>query len=244
MKKLLVGLLLLSVAAGLAPAAAAPPDPCAEAPRPRPRPPKRRPPAPRPPEAPPKKCDCPPGERGPAGERGERGETGERGPAGETWVTDVIVVERDPLLRLGLGVAGFAAAPHGDWAWGPALRLSTDASEKYELGLSVAAAAGASSGRESGVLVELTATRWLEPAEAATPRMGLSAGFLYAGLRGSPSNGEIDGSYLGVTAGAVLQWRHVRAQLGPVVGGLRDDAEPGTQLFVGFAGSAFVGGAW
>lgn len=209
-------------------------DPCADPPKKtppkRPHVPKR--PPPKPPEA--KPCDCK-GVEGPRGPKGDKGEAG-RVEVLINHTNDVIVheVRARPALRLGLGLMGTAQAPHGDWAWGPALQLSTDLDEHYELALSAGLAMGASDGRESGYMLELKVTR------PFSGKLGLFGGVHYADIDGSQDNGNIDGNYLGATAGLSYTGNRVRLAAGPTLGGLRDDFETGTQLALGVQGSVFV----
>lgn len=194
----------------------------------RPRPPKRpTPPVTRP-------CDCPPG---PRGEKGDRGEPG---------VTTVKVVERQvivpvkvkPAIAFRLGVMGTIQAPHGDWAWGPALQLATDLSDDYELAFSAGLAVLADEGLESGHLLHLSVERHLDEV------IGVAAGVHLTSIEGSPDNSEIDGDYLSLSLSLVGRTGPLRFEFGPTVGGLRDDFEEGTQLAIGVQGSGFVGFNW
>lgn len=208
-------------------------DPCVETKRP---PKKKRPPPKKPTQ--PVKCDCvgQPGPEGPAGPKGDKGDPGGM----SVFVYDPGSLSTD--VFVGLGVMGTVQAPHGDWAWGPALRLSTRAYDK-ELGFNLgwAGLLDGTVGDESGYLAELS----ISDNDAFTDHLGLTGGIYLGEIDGSSSNGDIDGSYRAVTV-AVSYKRPLgplglRAELGPTAAWLEDDAE-GDQFAVGLQGSLFVGG--
>lgn len=191
-----------------------------------------------PPPAPPVEklasCEC----------KGEKGDAGPEGPRGEPGLsvrqTKVIVqeVRARPAIDLRLGLMGTSQSPQGDWAWGPALQLATQLGPKYELALSAGLANLAIEGEESGYIVQLSVTRELRDG------LGVSLGVNRASIDGNAGNGNIDGDYLGLTAGLVLRSKHFRLELGPTVGGLRDDSEVGTQFAYGVQASGFAGWSW
>lgn len=186
-----------------------------------------------PPTKPPCECKGTPGEQGPPGPKGPPGRSGSRGDDGKI----VVVYSKTP-IGLSLGIMGTIQGPHGDWAWGPALQLTSSLSERYELSVQLGLAAGASDGRESGHLLQVSVKRDVEPG------VGLSLGIHSSHIRGSSDNGNIDGDYLGLSGGLVLHTDHIRFEVGPTIGGLRDDNESWTQLAFGVQGSTFVGWAW
>jgi hypothetical protein len=206
-------------------------NPCADPPKkivPPRRPPPKRPEPPRP--AP---CHC-------AGEKGEKGDTGEKGDRGDDGKTMFFYVTKtvraEPAVKVSLGVTGFISNPHNDWAWGPAIRLSTKVSDRYDLAFEGGLAAGASDGRESGYILSLQGVRHLDRAKGLEAFLGIHK----VRIEGSENNGNIDGDYLGLSAGIALQSGRVRLELGPTATGLRDDSEDGTQFAVGAHAALFV----
>jgi hypothetical protein len=199
----------------------------------RPAPP-RRPVTPRRPTDPPKPppCAC-------KGERGEAGPQGPAGPKGDNGQLILFVVtqevQAEPSIKVAAGLMGFSSNPYGDWAWGPAISLSTRVNDNYDLRFNAGLAAGASDGRESGYLLSLTGERHLRK------DLGGFLGVYRASIDGSPDNGNIDGDYLGLTAGISLSSRRFRFEIGPTLSGLRDDSRPGdTQVAVGGQAALFV----
>ena len=168
-----------------------------------------------------------------------QGPPGPRGPKGDDGVSTIVIhheqIESKAAVRL--GVMGAAFAPHGDWAWGPALQLQLPVSNKTDLVVSAGLADIITSGRQRGYLVEATINR------NVYHRFGLGIGLHDVSIDGTQNNGYVDGHYLSATAGLTYSTKHVRLELGPTIGGLRDDSESGTQFQVGAQGSVFIGGA-
>lgn len=200
--------------------------PCPPAPpthRP-PRHPRPKPPAAKPPEATPAPCACPPGKPGRDGHDGKT----------------IVVVYREPSARrlaIRIGVMGAVHAPHGDWAWGPALQLAQPVGRHGEFVIDAGLALPADGwiANERGLLLHAGYARYRDAND-----FGLTLGVHSIQIAGSSSNGNTSGGYLGVDAGVVLRSSRFRAELGPVLSGLRDSHESGTQFAFGFAGSLFV----
>lgn len=186
----------------------------------------------------PPKCSCE-GKPGPVGPQGPQGPAG---PSRYVVMEPRVIVQQLPAVRmtanLRLGVMGAAFAPHGDWAWGPALQLQLPVSDRTDLVVSAGIAQPFTSTRESGFLVEGTLNRELGSG------IGLGLGLHGTSIDGSANNGHIDGHYLGIVAGVTYTTKHLRLEVGPTLGGLRDDHESGTQFEGGMQGSLFVGGRW
>lgn len=234
--KILLVPVLLAVAVPVAHADA--PDPCPEAPKPPPRPKKKRPPVKRV-TPPPVSCDCPPGQRGPEGPPGKPGAPGDRGEPGAPGAPGRTIVVRDHGVTLGLGVISAYHDPHGDWAWGPAVRFDAPVGADLELGVAVglAGVAEGTIGDESGYLVQASLTKYFGS-------IGFTTGLHMTSIYGSPENGEIDGRYLSATWGLVyrpVSW--LRAEVSPALSYLKDDVE-GRQFSVGLTGSMFAGASW
>jgi hypothetical protein len=166
--------------------------------------------------------------------------TGEKGDRGDPGVTTVVYRERraKPALRLRAGVMGTIQGEHGDWAWGPALQLATDLSDKYELTFSAGLAVGVGYERESGHMLSLSVERRMDEA------FGLMVGLNATEIEGSDDNGNIGGEYLGGHFGGVIHFGNVRTELALTLGRLEDDFEDGSQLAVGMQASAFYGFTW
>lgn len=219
----LVGLLL-----GVTAPVLAAPTPC-DPPKPaKPHKPK----TPKKPVKPPEKpCDCQPGKDGKDGKDGEDGGV-------IIQVQPVVIFEKvtTPGLSVRPGVMGSVHAPHGDWAWGPALQLAQPVGTRGEFVVDVGIALPADGwiGNERGLLLHAGYARVI------TKHVGLTAGVHATTIDGSPDNGNISGGYLGIDAGVVLRNNRFRVELTPVISGLRDDNESGTQFSIGLAGSVFV----
>lgn len=191
-----------------------------------------------PPKKPDTPCSCvgkegPPGPRGPEGPRGPKGDPGEN-----TIVLMELEVERPRLFVPRIGFLGILQAPHGDWAWGPALQLSHEHSKDGRVNLTGGLAMGASEGRETGYILQLAYERSLN--RDGNNEISVELGVQYSSIEGSPHNGEIDGRNLSGFVSYVYDIRNLRVALGPTVGGLRDGFEDGTQFSIGVQASAFV----
>ncbi len=223
-------LMLLPMLMGIAHADA----PCPEAPKPhKPRhhKPKVKPPVT--PEKPATPCACNPGKDGKDGKDGTNGRNGRD-------ASNVLVTPKaTPGLSMRLGLMGAVYTPRTDWAWGPGIQLAQPV-----LGGEIVVDVGLafvfngydwSAGREGGLLLHAGY------AHDVKDGLGLTAGIHSTMIAGSSSNGNVSGNYLGLDAGIVLHNDVIRVELTPVLSGLRDGTEPGTQLALGFAGSVFVG---
>lgn len=193
--------------------------------RPRPRP------TPKPPQVAPS-CQC-------KGEKGDVGPQGPKGDPGEVLVRDELhvithVVRAEPAVRLSFGATGALQVPHGDWAWGPALRATTDLSEKYSVSFIGGLADIAAKGRESGLILGAQIERHIDS------NIGFSVGIESLEINGSKDNGFIDGSYLFGTLGASYETKRFRFEAGPTIGRLRDDTDSTAQFALGVFASAFV----
>lgn len=206
------------------------------------KPPKKPPvhPPVKPPVRPPSKPQTPPpcsckGEKGDKGDPGKDGHDGKDGLIAYVTPTTVIVEKYEYRLKLSVGVMGFVADPHGDWAWGPALGLQEPLSQKIDVRLNLGLAMGASSGHQTGYMAELTAVRKFD-----NDRLGVFAGLHHTKIDGNSDNKNIDGSYLNLTAGLVVNQGSFRVEVGPTLGGLRDDWKDRTQFSFGGQASVFV----
>lgn len=210
----------------LTPSTAAADDPTCH-PRPRRKRPPARPPT-RPVAPPAAPCKCDPGPQGPRGPSGPPGRTGDRGGNGAAGAG----------IPIAVGVMGSAHAPHGDWAWGPAIQLRHDRGDQ-QLVVDIGLAAGFSGvgGNERGFLAHVGYAQF-------SGSTGVTVGLHATSIDGSPQNGEIDGTYLGVSAGLVYRRDWLRLEVAPVLSALRDDSRDGTQLAIGLTSSAFAGWSW
>lgn len=218
-----------------------------EACRPKPPPVKKRPA--KKPQPPPKGEKGDKGDVGPQGPQGEKGERGDVGPAGAPGVCPP-AEESEPNgahLNLGLGVMGSFLVPAHKyaWGWGPALHLRADIAPRTELTLDLGLALGADSagwslGKERAVMGRIGITRYLKD----VPWLGFTGGAYVESL--GLKEGHDQGTYLGVTPGAVfrLRFKYVtwRTEIGPFLGG----GTYGTdwQFVWGVTGSTFLMWNW
>ncbi len=228
MKTLTCVLIGLSVLGASATTQAAPTeDPCPPTVKPPTKPRKPRAKTPKVVVTPPtvKPCDCPPGAPGKPGRDGRDGRDGSNGMNTHTHTAG------EGGLSLRPGLMGAVMGPHADWAWGPALQLAQPVGKNGEfvVDAGIAAIADGVVGDERGLLLHAGYTRYM------SKQLGLTVG-----VHSTMIDGNIDGNYLGVDFGVVIRAGRVRVELTPVLGGLRDDNESGTQFAVGLAGSMFV----
>jgi hypothetical protein len=206
---------------------------------------KPRPKRPKKPVAPrPKKDEVPCLCKGEKGDTGPQGPQGVRGETGSLVIENLTVIDQRPhRIDLRFGVMGTVQGPYGDWAWGPALQLEQSLSSRYDLIVTGGVAAGSSDDRQSGYMLQLEISR-----EVAGQKDGngiaFSLGVNSTRIRGSSENGNVSGDYLSAVGGITVHSRHVRVEIGPTMGGLRDDSSVGTELAFGLQGSAFVGWGW
>lgn len=177
-------------------------------------------------------CNCPPGKPGKDGHDGKDGNDGLNGFDGVTTIVG------KPGLALRVGLMGVLQAPHADWAWGPALQLAQPVGTRGEFVVDVGAALPADGwiANEKGLMMHAGYARYFDKQS----NIGLTLGVHGTSIKGSAANGGIGGDYLGGNVGFVIKGDRVRAEFGAVFGGLRDDAESGTQFATGIAGSMFV----
>ena len=210
---------------------------CPKSYRPKKKTPKKKPPAAKPQE---QSCTvlCMEGGRGPRGDQGPPGLPGRDGRDGKDG-SDAAVRS----IAVAGGLMTSLHAPHGDWAWGPALQVRFEKQSGTQLSLSLGLAGLApGDSHEEGTIGHLAVTRM----RGSDLKSGLGVGLYVTSISGSPSNGSLDGRYVGVDLHWALQKPvtdslNLRFEVGPVVSYLRDDAE-GRQLGIGLQSTLFVGG--
>lgn len=237
-------LTLLTVISSLAMAGmaqAAPEVDCPKTYRPKKKKAKKKPPAKVTPAATPEKnCQvlCMEGDRGEQGPPGLPGKDGKNGQDGKNGSDGAV-----RSIAVAGGLMTSVHAPHGDWAWGPAVQLRFEKQSGTQLSLSLGLAGLApGDSREEGTIGHLAVTRM----RGSDLKSGLGVGLYVTSISGSPSNGNLDGRYVGVDVHWALQKPvtdslNLRFEVGPVVSYLRDDAE-GRQLGIGLQSALFVGG--
>jgi len=187
-------------------------------------------------------CDCV-GEKGPAGSEGPPGRQGRDGLDGRPGKDAAVGA-----LSIAGGLMSSWHAPHGDWAWGPALQLRSTDSNGLQLAVALGLASGAdgSVGDENGWLGQLSVTKFGSNA-AKDKTVGFGLGLHVTDINGSADNGQVDGRYVGLDAHITLQRKvgaglDMRFEVGPVISHLRDDVE-GKQVALGIQSSLFIGGS-
>lgn len=188
------------------------------------------------------KCQCTTlvveGERGERGTPGLPGRDGVNGADGKNGSDGAV-----RSIAVAGGLMTSLHAPHGDWAWGPAVQLRFEKQSGTQLSLSLGLAGLApGDSREEGTIGHLAVTRM----RGSDLKSGPGVGLYVTSINGSPSNGNLDGRYIGVDVHWALQKPvtdslNLRFEVGPVVSYLRDDAD-GRQLGIGFQSALFVGG--
>jgi len=200
-------------------------------------------------------CACQPGQDGPQGPKGDRGLRGPQGPKGDSGETKTVLIVRhvhdEPSgLQLRLGALGAVFGAHGgshtaDWLWGMGLQLTAPLSKGAELELAGGFAgpfdeAHWSPGRESGYLLHVGL--------ASRGEFGLGLGLNYDRITGSPSNDFRSASYLSGDVAFVVHEKlgplDIRGEVGPLVGGYRDDWFAPSHVVVGGEASLFAGYRW
>ncbi len=206
-----------------------------------------RPKRPRPPRRPPVKpplplpCDCV-GTKGVAGEQGPVGPQGPKGDVGSVIVNDnsvtTLTVNQTSPLKFRVGAMGAIYGRHGDWAWGPALQIGTQLTDRTELVLDGGLALGLDGDHETGLLLHAGVAHYL------IKNVGLTAGLHSTSINGSTSNGNLDGDYLSLSLGFTVRSDEgrFRLEVAPTIGGLRDGTAPDDSRFaMGLTSSVFVG---
>lgn len=181
------------------------------------------------------KCDCPPGEPGKQGPPGEPGKPGQ--------VKVIHVHDKAPAATIPLGVGVFATGfANGDWAWGPALQITGKLTDNYEATLMGGLANLATKNRESGYTLRVGLQRDLGN------QVALGAGLGYLNLKGSPVNGQIDGSYLTLDVGVAINGNlgpiALNLNLMPIVIGFLDDTFQGSSTQLGSSANLMAGVQW